>query len=182
MPTGVLDLGEDIAQGAVREVHEETGIEADFVKIMSFRQAHNVLFGKSDLFFVCVLRPRTTKITIQEVELIAADWCDPETLFQQTLFQSSPLWVMVNDMIREELRVTSASTSPSREGYPGMAAKSLPIGYRRGEHVLYYHEDHYKAAARTAEALGVNVQAAATNATPPAASSSSGSTVEDAKR
>ncbi|CAN6448403.1 unnamed protein product [Victoria cruziana] len=37
IPTGVIDEGEDITVGAVREVKEETGIETEFVEILTFR-------------------------------------------------------------------------------------------------------------------------------------------------
>ncbi|XP_076928444.1 nudix hydrolase 2-like [Bidens hawaiensis] len=36
-PTGVVEEGEDICEAAVREVKEETGIDAKFVEILAFR-------------------------------------------------------------------------------------------------------------------------------------------------
>ncbi|XP_038689369.1 nudix hydrolase 2-like isoform X2 [Tripterygium wilfordii] len=38
-PTGVVDEGEDICAAAVREVKEETAIEAEFVEVLSFRSS-----------------------------------------------------------------------------------------------------------------------------------------------
>lgn len=55
IPTGLLDQGEDIYCAAIREIKEETGLEAKFSSLLSIRQSHNVLFGKSDLFFVALL-------------------------------------------------------------------------------------------------------------------------------
>lgn len=39
---------------------------------MVYRHAHNVAFQKSDLFFVCVLRPLSNDIKIDETEIQAA--------------------------------------------------------------------------------------------------------------
>jgi ADP-ribose pyrophosphatase YjhB (NUDIX family) len=36
-PTGVVEPGEDINLGAVREVKEETGIDTEFVEVLAFR-------------------------------------------------------------------------------------------------------------------------------------------------
>ncbi|KAF5943479.1 hypothetical protein HYC85_017556 [Camellia sinensis] len=72
-PTGVVDEGEDICDAAVREVKEETGIDAKFVEILAFRQSHEAFFEKSDLFFVCLLQPLSFDIQKQESEIEAAE-------------------------------------------------------------------------------------------------------------
>ncbi|KAL6999119.1 nudix (nucleoside diphosphate linked moiety X)-type motif 2 [Sarracenia purpurea var. burkii] len=72
IPTGVVDEGEDISAAAVREVKEETGINTEFVEILAFRQIHKSFFGKSDLFFLCMLRPLSFDIQKQELEIEAA--------------------------------------------------------------------------------------------------------------
>ncbi|CAI0432122.1 unnamed protein product [Linum tenue] len=74
LPTGVVDEGEDISAAAAREVKEETGIDAEFVEILAFRQSHKSFFSKSDLFFVCMMRPLTSNITAQESEIAASKW------------------------------------------------------------------------------------------------------------
>uniref|UniRef100_A0A7N0TZJ3 Nudix hydrolase domain-containing protein n=1 Tax=Kalanchoe fedtschenkoi TaxID=63787 RepID=A0A7N0TZJ3_KALFE len=73
-PTGAVDEGEDIASAAVREVKEETGINAEFVEVLAFRQGHKYFFGKSDLFFICMLKPLSFDIKLQESEIEAAKW------------------------------------------------------------------------------------------------------------
>ncbi|KAJ8898586.1 hypothetical protein K2173_001483 [Erythroxylum novogranatense] len=74
LPTGVVNEGEDICIAAIREVKEETGIDADFVEILAFRQSHQSFFMKSDLFFVCMLQPRHFDIKKQDSEIEDAQW------------------------------------------------------------------------------------------------------------
>lgn len=72
--TGTIHEGEDLSAGVVREVEEETGIQTTFVQVLAFRQEHNVFFGKSELFFLCMMRPLSYDIQIQETEIEAAKW------------------------------------------------------------------------------------------------------------
>lgn len=82
VPGGMVDPKEDIPDAAVREVLEETGIPCQFQSIVSFRQHHRAQFGKSDLYFICFLKPEHCNITIQESEIAAAKWMDVCYLFQ----------------------------------------------------------------------------------------------------
>ncbi|KAJ0016980.1 hypothetical protein Pint_09420 [Pistacia integerrima] len=41
IPTGVAEQGEDICMAAVREVKEETSIDAEFVEVLAFRNLAN---------------------------------------------------------------------------------------------------------------------------------------------
>lgn len=136
LPTGLSDAGEDISTAAEREVLEETGVEAKFKKLLCFRQAHNLLFGKSDLFYVCLVEPLTSDIAIQEAEIVAASWCPPNTLWDQKFFQKSPLHSRINDIIRLEVAALMNNTER-----PGWIAQKMPIGFRPGENTLYYAED-----------------------------------------
>ena len=84
VPGGLADLGEHIPEAAEREVYEETGIRAKFHSILSFRHAHGLANGRSDLFFVCRLDPIEERdedgnVVIptpvpQECEIAAAEW------------------------------------------------------------------------------------------------------------
>jgi ADP-ribose pyrophosphatase YjhB (NUDIX family) len=56
-PTGLTELGEQIDEGAIREVLEETGIKTKFHSLLGFRQTHGMAHNRSDLFFVCRLDP-----------------------------------------------------------------------------------------------------------------------------
>ncbi|CAM8887663.1 unnamed protein product [Rhodiola kirilowii] len=72
LPTAFIHESEEIYSGAVREVKEETGIDTEFVEVIAFRHAHNVAFEKSDLFFICMLRPLSTEINVDDQEIQAA--------------------------------------------------------------------------------------------------------------
>lgn len=74
LPTGIVDAGEDIGEAVIREVKEETGIKAEFMELLAVRQSHDLSFGKSDLFFVCMLRPNSFDIQKQDSEIAAAKW------------------------------------------------------------------------------------------------------------
>ncbi|KAJ1260011.1 hypothetical protein BS78_10G199700 [Paspalum vaginatum] len=90
-PTGIVEPGEDIYAGAVREVKEETGIDAEFVEVLAFRQSHQSFFDKSDLFFVCLLRPLSYDITKQDSEIEACQWMPVEEFAAQPFVQKHEL-------------------------------------------------------------------------------------------
>jgi ADP-ribose pyrophosphatase YjhB (NUDIX family) len=54
--------GEELADTAKREVFEETGVEAEFISVISFRHLHNFRYGCSDWYFVCLMKPITEDI------------------------------------------------------------------------------------------------------------------------
>ncbi|KAH7657601.1 Nudix hydrolase 6-like protein [Dioscorea alata] len=83
LPTGLINKSEEIFSGAIREVKEETGIDTSFLEVVAFRHAHNVTFEKSDLFFVCMLKPLSFEIAIDEQEIEAAKWMPLDQLIDQ---------------------------------------------------------------------------------------------------
>lgn len=86
-PTGVANQGEDICKAAIREVKEETDIDTEFVEILAFSQTHQTFYGKSDLFFVCMLRPLSSDINKQDSEIEAAQWMPIEEYVAQSFNQ-----------------------------------------------------------------------------------------------
>lgn len=128
MPTGLSDAGEDLCDTAVREVLEETGIETEFVSVLCIRQSHTALFGKSDLFFICLLKPKTTTIKMQAAEISACEWVDTDLFLNQKFFLKSPIFTLVNARVREVVDAvaadpTWATTVPTAED------TSLPLTY-----------------------------------------------------
>jgi len=146
----------DICDAAVREVLEETGVETEFGGILCFRQNHHSLFGKSDLFFVCVLHPRSSTITPQASEIEACEWVDPEVYFAQGFFQKSGLYSLINQNIREvidalrsqttgrsvDTNIESTIDDPITRLTPvpaSMVVRKLPTGFSRAVHNSLYH-------------------------------------------
>ena len=74
LPGGALHQGEHLAECVTREVYEETGVKAEFVSLVCFRHWHGYRYGKSDIYFVCRLKPLSEEINIQEDEIAEALW------------------------------------------------------------------------------------------------------------
>lgn len=74
LPGGLLHHREDLADGVVREVHEETGVRTRFLAVNSVRHRHTAAFGHSDLYIVCRLVPISEKIVIQVSEIEECFW------------------------------------------------------------------------------------------------------------
>nr|VDD25585.1 unnamed protein product [Brassica oleracea] len=57
---------------------EETGVtkskmvKSEFVEVIAFRHGHKVAFDTSDLFFICMLKPLSNKVIIDNLEIKAA--------------------------------------------------------------------------------------------------------------
>lgn len=74
LPGGMLEPGEHLIEGVIREVREETGIETGFGGLVSMRHHHHGQFGASNIYAVCNLLPRTLQITRDEGEIARACW------------------------------------------------------------------------------------------------------------
>ncbi|XP_010433637.1 PREDICTED: nudix hydrolase 10 isoform X2 [Camelina sativa] len=110
IPTGVVDEGEDIFAAAIREVKEETGIDTEFLEILAFCQTHESFFAKSDLFFVCLLRPTSFDIQKQDLEIEAAQWMRFEDSACQPITQK-------NDLFKAIHRICSMKMEKSYTGF-----------------------------------------------------------------
>lgn len=130
MPTGIINQGEDIFVGAIREVKEETGVDAEFVEVVGFRQVHHVAFEKSDLFFLCILRPLSSIITKQDSEIAAAQWMPLAEFKAQPFFQN-------HTMLRKMLDVCILS---AQGHYKGFTAHNLHTGFQPIPSFFYCNE------------------------------------------
>ncbi|GMI70912.1 nudix hydrolase homolog 2, ARABIDOPSIS THALIANA NUDIX HYDROLASE HOMOLOG 2 [Hibiscus trionum] len=111
-PTGVVDEGEDISEAAMREVKEETGIDTEFVEILAFRQSHRSFFTKSDLLFVCMLRPRSFDIHKQDREIEAAQCMPLNDYTEQPFIQKHDSFRSVAKVCLTKLEKEYAGFSP----------------------------------------------------------------------
>lgn len=74
LPGGIVDEGEYIHEAAVREVQEETGVKTEFVSMIAMRQMPRARLEKMDLYFLCLMKPLTNEIVLQEEEVADAKW------------------------------------------------------------------------------------------------------------
>lgn len=98
LPTGFILESEEIFAGAVREVKEETGIDTEFLEVIAFRHAHNVVFDKSDLFFICMLRPLSAQIVVDDLEIKAAKWMPLVEFVEQPCIQGDCMFKKIMDI------------------------------------------------------------------------------------
>lgn len=74
MPGGLLEPGEHLRDGVIREVREETGIDTAFQHLVSLWHGHTYQFGMSGIYMVCRLRPLNHDIQICEQEIDDCVW------------------------------------------------------------------------------------------------------------
>ena len=92
--------GEDISETAVREVREETGVETEFVSLLCFRHMHALRWGTDDIYFVCLLKPLTSEVNIDQKEIAASKWVDVSfmtfTIIKGTFFDAMCMFLKVS--------------------------------------------------------------------------------------
>lgn len=133
MPTGLCDPGEDIHLAAERELQEETGLKADFVGVLTFRQAHStrgqVSRANSDLFFVCSMQLQDgqdlVNFTACPDEIAAIQWMSVTEYCAQERWHGSPVYMEMNDAI----------LNASKQHL--FRSHTLPLGFGRGTNTLY---------------------------------------------
>ncbi|KAJ3679097.1 hypothetical protein LUZ60_017108 [Juncus effusus] len=129
-PTGVVDPGEYIHEGAVREVKEETGVDAEFLEVLAFRQSHMSFFDKSDMFFICMLRPLSFQIQIQESEIEAAKWMPIEEFAAQPFVKKHELLKYIVDI----------SLAKIGTGYTGFSPTSISSAFTDNKSVIFVNK------------------------------------------
>ncbi len=74
LPGGAVHPGEHLEAAVIREIFEETGVETSFHSLVCFRHWHGYRYNKSDIYFVCRLKPLTLDISMQVEEIDECVW------------------------------------------------------------------------------------------------------------
>ncbi|EFA84933.1 hypothetical protein PPL_01926 [Heterostelium album PN500] len=128
IPGGALDAGEDICKTAVREVFEETGVHAEFVSVLGFRQLHNYAFDRGDIYFVCALRALSSEINMDPSEIAKCKWYPVEEFVKLAAEDSFPL----------QRSVARLAYEYTFNGYKGFKADEVSNSLRTGNSFVYH--------------------------------------------
>lgn len=85
LPGGALQPGEHLVDAVLREVLEETGVQARFDALVCFRHWHGYRYGKSDIYFVARLSPLSQDVTMQAEEIEECFWMPVAEYFESDL-------------------------------------------------------------------------------------------------
>ena len=88
LPGGALQPGEHLVDAVLREVLEETGVQASFDSLVCFRHWHGYRYGKSDIYFVCRLTPLSEDLTMQAEEIEECLWMPVDDYLASDLVSS----------------------------------------------------------------------------------------------
>lgn len=105
------------------------------------RHWHGAMFGKSDMFFVCVLRAdgctNATPFKLQESEIAKAKWGDFAEFLQQAPYpRDSPQWARIYGLA---LPFCSPSSGAPRKSGATLIAEALPHGMGLPGDSMVYH-------------------------------------------
>ncbi|RZC81649.1 hypothetical protein C5167_044223 [Papaver somniferum] len=131
LPTGFINKSEEIFSGVVREVKEETGIDTEFLEVVAFRHVHKVAFEQSDLLFVCMLKPFSFDIRIDEKEIQAAKWMNLDEFLSQSFYEEDHM----------SKRVIDICVAACEDNYSGFINHHLTSKFDgKLSHLYYNHE------------------------------------------
>lgn len=98
LPGGALQEGEHLEAAVIREVYEETGVKTEFQRLVCFRHWHGYRYGKSDIYFVCLLRPLSEAIVKQDEEIAQCLWMP-----LQEYLDAEQVWHFNKEIVRASL-------------------------------------------------------------------------------
>ena len=82
LPGGMLEHAQSLEEGVVREVWEETGVEAKLIKMVSLLNSHPFTFNKSNMYIVFQLEALSSEINVIDThEIEFALWMPLDEFF-----------------------------------------------------------------------------------------------------
>ncbi|KAJ4954157.1 hypothetical protein NE237_030989 [Protea cynaroides] len=130
LPTGFINKSEEIFSGAIREVKEETGIDTSFLEMIAFRHAHLLAFEKSDLLFMCMLKPLSSDISIDDKEIAEAKWMPLDEFVGQSFYEDDQMSKKIIDIC----------TATYENQYSGLTAHEMTSKMDGKSSYLYYKD------------------------------------------
>ena len=144
LPGGMVEPGQGIGEAAERECLEETGIQAEFMSLLGVRHSHGVAFGRSDLYFVALLRPTDPDQPIQldPSEISKCQWMELDTFAADPNLFPTPRWTAhqlqraVAALDRSQLRCAVDSWAQLPR-WPGVQPTQVPSWDGRSTALCY---------------------------------------------
>lgn len=136
LPGGATDRGEELTTSCIREVKEETGCESQFISLLGVRHMQQYRWGCSDLYFVCLMKPRDeeAKLHAQAGEVAKVKWFP---LLEFLTFESSKRFFtplkgqLLRDLDLLYPRSAIAASSASSSDSSSQPSSSSPLAVRQ---------------------------------------------------
>eukprot|EP00026_Physarum_polycephalum_P011263 Phypoly_transcript_11470.p1 GENE.Phypoly_transcript_11470~~Phypoly_transcript_11470.p1 ORF type:complete len:320 (+),score=44.92 Phypoly_transcript_11470:14-973(+) len=116
IPGGMLNTGEEIPDGAMREVFEETGVTSTFESLLGFRHTHNSFFGSGNIYSICLLRATSQQIKIDPHEIDKCKWFPLQDFYNMK--DIPPIQQAVAQLIKDYLHTKNTSDASGWKDSP----------------------------------------------------------------
>ena len=122
IPGGMLEHGDKLSDGVIREVWEETGIKSKFIKMVSLLNSYPYRFNKSNMYIVFQLEALSSEIEVIDThEIEEALWMPLDEFFAHK---------EMSDFQKKLVRITLEHQGLSMEEYDSL--------FRQQKHVEVY--------------------------------------------